>query len=62
MTDTNSTVNQIATNPYEWLDIAQLIEDAMFVTSAREALKMERLAWERCNAHRQALEAQLKTQ
>lgn len=44
------------TDPYVWIDPA----DAVFVQSCRDAMKIERLAWERCNAERMALRKRVR--
>lgn len=42
-------------DPYVWLDPA----DAIFVASCREALKIERAAWEAADADRRRLHARV---
>lgn len=52
------TWDSIAANradPYVWVDP----DDAVFVSACRDALKIERKAWEACHAERQALLARV---
>ena len=45
---------------YDWIDIEKAVDDARFVSSARDTLKQEREAWEACHAERQRLHARIR--
>lgn len=47
---------------FDWHTLDQLMNDALYVRATREALKIEREAWDRCNEHRNTLQRHALTQ